>query len=170
MAAGEITIWAPVANGPTPGPVTLMTFGDRDGYQRSTFGQQVYEQHTPFGTAVVSGAYWRPKYTYAFAFTEQDVVYRGLRKLMLWQQMEVAARRAGRLSLRDEAWEFEPEPPPHSLSLLNPTADADTWVRGFGTIPSVLIRSAQGPDFGYAGYDARSLQPYKLFQIEVTQL
>jgi hypothetical protein len=170
MAAGEITIWAPVPNGATPAPVTLVTFGDGDGYQRSTFGWQAYESHTPYGTPVVSGAYWRPKYNYALAFTEQDSIYLGLRKLMRWQQLERAARREGRLSLRDEMWDFEAEPPPHSLGLLSQTIDADGWVRGPGTIPSVLLRPAQGPDFGYAGYDARSSQAYKLFQLEVTQL
>lgn len=170
MAAGEITIWAPAPNGPTPGPAVLITFGDSEGYQRSTFGWQDYQSHTPYGTAVVAGAYWRPKYTYALSFVEQDPAYLALRKLMRWQQLERAARREGRLSLRDECWPFEAEPPPHSLNLLNPTVDPDTWVHGFGTISSVLVRPASGPDFSYAGYDAVTAQPYKLFSLEVTQL
>lgn len=171
MADGEIRVWAPNPNGPTPAEAILRTFGDGTGYQRSTFGWQQYEAHSPSGTAIVSGVAYRPKYTYTLAFTEQDPAYLQLRKLMLWQQMERSARREGRLSFRDECWAFEPEPPPHSLTLLAPiTTTADAWVAGKGTIPSVLIRPAQGGDFSWAGFDKGLSQPYKLFQVEVTQL
>lgn len=168
MADGEITIWAPVPNGPTPGPAILKTFGDGNGYQRSRFGWQAYETHTAGGSAVIIGAYFRPKYLYSLAFTEQDNVYRQITSLMLWQQMERAAGREGRLSLRDEAWEFEPEPPPHQLALLSTLSGPGTWVYGYGTISSVLVRPAQG--FSYAGWDRSSSQPYKIFQLEVVQL
>lgn len=170
MADKEIRIWAPVPNGPTPTEAILITFADAGNYQRETFGWQTYESHTPFGTAIVSGAYRRPKHKYTLAFTEQDPVYFQIKKLMLWQQMERAARREGRLSLRDECWDFEPEPPPHSKTLLTTNTDAAGWVWGKGTINSVLVTPASGGDFTWAGYDTTTNQPYKLFQIEVTEL
>lgn len=168
MAAGDITIWAPTPNGPTPGPAVLAYFGDATGYQRSRFGWQAYESHTPAGSAIVTGAYYKPKYAYSLSFTESDPNYRQITALVLWQQMERAAGREGRLSLRDEVWEFDPEPTPHQIILLNPTTGPISgWTYGFGTIPSVLVRFAQG--FSYAGDDL-SGQPYKLFQLEAVQL
>lgn len=170
MADKEIRIWAPVPNGATPTEAVLVTFADASNYQRWRFGWQAYEGHTPFGTAIVSGAYRRPKHRYRLLFTEQDDVYRQVCDLMLWQQMERAARRPGQLSLSDECLDFEPEPAPHSKTLLTTKTNATGWVYGKGTINSVLVTQPDGEGFTYAGYDRNTNQPYKLFQIEVTEL
>jgi hypothetical protein len=146
MATGEITIGIPGAGAsnfattPIPSLVLYRASAEAPLASRSELGFSTLEGRSNWGTSQVSGPNYSARYSWAIAAMLTEDQARQLGALAKWQDGQYKGQSDGKLRLIDELEPLDPEPTPHSrtlLSALNPSWNA-AYSYGYGVFDVLL--------------------------------
>jgi len=167
MARWQVTIRQPASATPAIPELVLDTFGE-DGYSRSQIQQVNLRDFTVGGSAIISGATYPYRYTWAIAcqVSEDDALQ--LEALVVWQDKQYAAGLDGRLRLIDEVEFLPPEAAPHSKTLIAPETNSYGFLRGFGSFDVKI--SLPDSHKTHVGRSAEDGLPVKLLQFSAVEL
>ena len=148
MAFGELTLSIP-GESPAISPLTLTDFNGEFGFpRRSKVGFSAIAGQSNWGTAAIAGPAYDYRYVWQVAvnLSPDDALH--LRALVNWQDRTYKSQQNGALNLTDELHLLDPEPSPHSRSLVSGSsvnwAGASGYVTGYGSFP---VKVEIGEDF-----------------------
>lgn len=148
MPFGELKLQIPGVSPPIA-PLVLRDFNGDFGFpRRSRIGFASAIGVSNWGTTAIAGPAYTYKYFWqcAFNLSPEDKLH--LRALANWQDRTYKAIEDGALLLTDELHELDPEPSPHSKTILSGTSQS--WAGGTGYVygyGQFLVKLEPGEDF-----------------------
>ncbi|MGD1941876.1 MAG: hypothetical protein ACFB0G_11245 [Leptolyngbyaceae cyanobacterium] len=128
MARGEITLAATGSGIPTQ---VLTDFIGEGGYSRSELGWSSVDRYSNNGVAAIAGPAYGTKYRWDLSFYYVESISLAVGAMLKWCE----ADKSRVLTLTDENSYLDPEPTPHSRTLvqaLTPAGYTGSWQYGHG--------------------------------------
>ena len=165
MADGEITIRIPGASPPIPEVVIRYFPGQDDDYSVSAQGLATVDEFSAVGTPIVTGEI-SDRYIYAVTCYQLQEDALRLAAIARWSSDTYKAGNDGHLEMDFEVQYVDPEPSPHSRTLISALTTSYSYEYGFPRLDVVLTL---GDDYrkraGCAGSSA-----YSMFQFVATEV
>ncbi|MEO1208302.1 MAG: hypothetical protein AAFX78_02050 [Cyanobacteria bacterium J06638_20] len=118
VAAEQITISQAPGSSPSIPSVMLESFGENPPVRAEAYRVQL-DGLTASRKGIFTGEQGTRIYSWELTCDLGEEDFLRLGELIRWQQIELLAKRDGRLNLTDEFNYLDPEPPPHSATLVS---------------------------------------------------